>query len=974
MSDTVKTWFLNLNKTDDGPDNLNSKSFPNGNKPEMQSAGGIPREINIAVFHQDRELRYLWALDPYFGFSSEKIRSKKDEDIFRPEDAGLLRDIKEKVIENGRGIRQTISLNVKGKKQNMDLMIEPVKSVDGSITGLIGIAMKIPRETDLYNNERYFRAMIQAANEGIWILNSDDEIILANDKISEMLGYKEKELIGRPAISFCDIEDIEKGKKQLEERHYGRPARFEIRFRRKDGSLLWTLISSTPLIDTQGRYAGTVTMLLDISELKKAEEKLIESEAKFRGLFETMKDGAVRVDVNDRFIETNPAFREMLGYTEEEIKRMTVWDITPPQWHFQHKKLRRELLTRSYSDIYDKEYIRKDGTVFPVSSRAWAIKDANGFPIGAWAIVRDITELRKAEEEARKLNARYMEIFESVTEGIVFVDENEVIRICNPGLAQIYDADKPEDIISRSVFDLLPKNQRPIISEQTAMRKQGLSSKYELEIITLKGNIKTIFVSASPRFDEENRFLGTFATAIDITERKKVERALHRSEEMYRTIVETANEGIWMLDNQDRITFTNKNMAKMLGYDPEELIGRPVYDFMDTEDRRIMHRHLMKRRRGKRGQYVVGLRRKDGSNIWVAVSSGPLRNSGDRYAGTVKMMMNITQLWKNNVRERARYDLLNRLRSQRQVHECLELGCRAIIDSQVFDDTVFGLHSNESEICYIGEIFQEGHRIIGIEAPDDKNGDLMKFAVQEKFRLHNSYLIPKEKILSIVRAIGPVAPELGGHFDINDAFGALFIPVEHDEEPEGWLVIAIPRQAGKPSSDIVHYLEGITGIVMQRIKQLRYRENLESDKKILNEKNIALREVLATIKDGKSEIRREIAETISNLIMPAFEKLLRADGTVNKAHYRVLRENLGRLAESTSAALPFSEKLSLREAEICTMLKSGATSKEIADSLGIALVTVQKHRELIRKKLGLTNKNVNLTVYLRAMESKLTTA
>lgn len=135
----------------------------------------------------------------------------------------------------------------------------------------------------------------------------------------------------------------------------------------------------------------------------------------------------------------------------------------------------------------------------------------------------------------------------------------------------------------------------------------------------------------------------------------------------------------------------------------------------------------------------------------------------------------------------------------------------------------------------------------------------------------------------------------------------------------------------------------------------------------LRKKNITLKEVLAHLEEEKMKIKKQVAGSVDRELLPALNRLRAQDGTVNMAFYNLLKSNLQELGESSGAILHAYSKLSPREVEICNLTKNGATSKEIADTLNISLSTVGKHRENIRKKLILSNKNINLASFLKEM-------
>jgi PAS domain S-box-containing protein len=143
--------------------------------------------------------------------------------------------------------------------------------------------------------------------------------------------------------------------------------------------------------------------LEELVEEKTAEIK--ESEGKFRELYEGSRDGYVLVDMEGYIKEFNHAYQQMLGYAEEELYKLTYEDLTSAKWHAMEAQiLKEQIIPRGYSDIYEKEYMKKDHTVFPVELRTYLIRDKNGKPSGMWAFIRDITKRKRAEEEIQKLN------------------------------------------------------------------------------------------------------------------------------------------------------------------------------------------------------------------------------------------------------------------------------------------------------------------------------------------------------------------------------------------------------------------------------------------------------------------------------------------------------------------------------------------------------------------------------------------
>ena len=147
-----------------------------------------------------------------------------------------------------------------------------------------------------------------------------------------------------------------------------------------------------------------VVLVVQLRRKKIAELALLKSEAKYRHLHESMMDGFVVVGMDGRIRDYNETYREMTGYEPEELLSLTYRDITPEKWHDAEQKIvDQQVLVRGFSDVYEKMYRKKNGTVFPVELRTFLLPDETGGPSGMWAIVRDLTERKRAEMEARHL-------------------------------------------------------------------------------------------------------------------------------------------------------------------------------------------------------------------------------------------------------------------------------------------------------------------------------------------------------------------------------------------------------------------------------------------------------------------------------------------------------------------------------------------------------------------------------------------
>ncbi|MGB9939095.1 PAS domain S-box protein [Methanosarcina sp.] len=247
---------------------------------------------------------------------------------------------------------------------------------------------------------------------------------------------------------------------------------------------------------------------------------------------------------------------------------------------------------------------------------------------------------RKAEETAIQAAKNWEYTFDAVPDLIAILDTEYRIVRANRAMAAKLEV-TPEECAGLTCYRAVHGTEKPpSFCPQRQLLKDGLEHTAEVCEDCLGGYF---LVSVSPLYDSKGKLIGSIHVARDINERKQAEKALQESEEKYRYIVETANEGIWILDAEARTTYVNEKMAETLGYGQEEMIGRSLLDFADEEGEAIFKPNLEKRRQGINEVYESKLICKDGSPLWVLVSVKALLNKDGKFTGSLGMLTDITR-------------------------------------------------------------------------------------------------------------------------------------------------------------------------------------------------------------------------------------------------------------------------------------------------------------------------------------------
>lgn len=136
----------------------------------------------------------------------------------------------------------------------------------------------------------------------------------------------------------------------------------------------------------------------ECEEQKKAEQQLLFSEKKYRRLYQTTQDGIMARELQGQMIDCNIAYAKMLGYSKKELRNLTIKQLLPEKWLEQREKIVKKVIETGHSLVFEREYKRKDGSVFPASVRTWQLTNGKGKVVGVWSIVRDITEQKQLQK------------------------------------------------------------------------------------------------------------------------------------------------------------------------------------------------------------------------------------------------------------------------------------------------------------------------------------------------------------------------------------------------------------------------------------------------------------------------------------------------------------------------------------------------------------------------------------------------
>jgi PAS domain S-box-containing protein len=291
----------------------------------------------------------------------------------------------------------------------------------------------------------------------------------------------------------------------------------------------------------------------------------------FRFMSESMTDGAVILDKNERITFANQSICRLSGFSKDELSCKEVRVFIDPAEHLSFDKTISDSGAKR-SETFSTVLRSKAGEKIQVILTWNPYHNSEGDIAGHCILIKKMAQEKKGNGVSAEQEKNYMLLFENQGEGMGIVDKNEKFIFANPAAEQIFDV-PAGDLVSRNLMEFIVPEQISQIFEETEKRSQLIRSNYETEIVTFSGLHKHLLVTATPQVDKEGKHNGTFAIFRDITELKKTQESLRQGELRYRTLFESAQDAIFII-HEEKFVDCNPATLRMFGCDKLEIINQ----------------------------------------------------------------------------------------------------------------------------------------------------------------------------------------------------------------------------------------------------------------------------------------------------------------------------------------------------------------------------------------------------------------
>jgi len=502
---------------------------------------------------------------------------------------------------------------------------------------------------------RYFD-LYDLAPVGYVTLSQQGAILEANLTASTMLGAPRGALVNRQLTAFilpADQDIYYRHRKRLFET--GEPQLCELGMVRPDGNQFWALLDAIVAQDGATRAPLCRVTMSDITERKKAEDALRESETKLRIVADNTYDWEFWMSPESRFVYISPSCKRITGHDAAEfladpqlMSRLVHPDDRPK--FIEHQK---NIMEQKRSVDMEFRIVTPDGANRWIHEVCQPVFDDNQVFIGMRGSNRDITERKRAEEALRESERKFRAIFDNANDGFISVDlESRRFFNANRRMMEMLGYESEEEIRKLTVSDIHPEKDLPHVLEEFKKHASGeISRTDELPVKRKNGSVLFTSVSSSPMTIGEKTYLSCIFR--DVTERKKAEDALRESEKRYRVLFDAAPITISMATLEGKALAVNHAIEEMAGYTTEEVLTLNLNGFyVNPDDRKRAIAHLQEQ--GKVRDFETAFRGKDGRTVDVLLSMDIIELGGQKV--TLSTIRDITG--RKKAEERIRQQLL----------------------------------------------------------------------------------------------------------------------------------------------------------------------------------------------------------------------------------------------------------------------------------------------------------------------------
>lgn len=582
--------------------------------------------------------------------------------------------------------------------QNVQVLLE-----DSKVIGFQAVARDITErrriQAALSASEERFRSLVSNLPGAVYRCACDPDWTMEflSDPIKQLCGYPASDFLANHVRSYASViypDDLPMVERiVLGAVAQRQPFSIEYRLLHKDGGIRWVYEKGQGVFAADGQFLCLDGAIFDITDRKRTEEALLESEERSQSIVQSTSDAIILMDTEGRVAFWNSGAEKTFGYTADEMVGQSMTRIIPNRFRDAHQRGVQQIAATGRLTVQASTFelmgLKKDGTEFPLefSLAAWTAKSK----LFITSIIRDISERKRAEAALRESEGRYRRLIENLPATVYTCDAQGHITLYNQAAIALWGRE-PElgtDSWCGSwrIYQLdgttIPLEQCPMA---VAMREGRHIRDVEIVIERPDGTRRNVLPYPDPICDDSGAVIGSVNILVDITERRQAEEERQKLAKDRLLLLESTGEGIYGIDQVGRCTFINTAAARMLGYTLDEMLGMDMHkmihhSFQGGTPYPRECCHILKTLTSGKGCQIDDevYWRNDGSSFPVAYSSFPVLEQ-EQIIGAVVVFLDITERKQAEAQLKSSYTQLRNLtarlesvREEERIHIAREI-------------------------------------------------------------------------------------------------------------------------------------------------------------------------------------------------------------------------------------------------------------------------------------------------------------
>ncbi|GEM85170.1 EAL and GGDEF domain-containing protein [Meiothermus hypogaeus] len=584
-------------------------------------------EMELLVVRLDRQGRIVFCnryLLELTGWTWPQLAGQNWFDWFIPAEEGV-REIFERAMENGDLVPQYKNNILTRNKERRRVLWNNslLRDENGRVIGTFSVGQDVTdlekAEQERLRSEKLLWQIAETVQDVVLLTDANAHIQYATPSIHPVAGWKPEEVVGRSVYSQLDSEQqriFERMTREATPEKHVTQVGFS--YQHPDGQQRILEASINFLFSPEGVFQGVEVGIRDVTQRYQAEQAVRESEQRLRELTNSMRDVVMLLSVKGVIEYVTPSVKAALGYDPDELLGRSAFEFFDPEDHGWVLEAVRAAREGRRPLRLEYQHRHRDGSRIWLETQLDYIYDPEGQPLRMVLGARQIQDRREAEEQLRQSEQMLRQITNAMQDVVALTDPLGYIRYVTPSVERLLGY-KPGQMLGQLAFDFLaPEDgaKAMLLAEQCLAGGGG----YHIEARYRHAEGHYIWIDTLVNFitDEKGNPIGSVVSGRDVTERRQAEEALREREYRLSQITNSIQDVVLLLDPYGRVQYATPSVTQVLGFAPEELVGRPVSVLADAAQWRAIRqqgRQAIQERRACKIE--CSCRHKDGHRVWI---------------------------------------------------------------------------------------------------------------------------------------------------------------------------------------------------------------------------------------------------------------------------------------------------------------------------------------------------------------------